>query len=68
MESVKCITQSEIHPFKLGHHKTTFRQILQLFRLMLSLAGANEHRISPTLADRVPTYVDFINTPQNETI
>ena len=36
--------------------------------LVLSLAGANEHRISPTLADRVPTYVDFINSPQNETI
>ena len=36
--------------------------------LVLSLASANEHRISPTLADRVSTYVDFINSPQNKTI
>ena len=36
--------------------------------VVLSLASANEHRISPMLANRVPTYVDFINSPQNETI
>ena len=37
-------------------------------QLVLSLATANEHLISPMLADRVPTYVDFITTLQNETI
>ena len=41
---------------------------MQDLSVVLSLASANKHRISPTLADRVPTYVDFINSPQNETI
>ena len=37
-------------------------------KLVLSLASANYHRISHMLADRVLTYVDFINSPQDETI
>ena len=36
--------------------------------VVLSFTSANYHRILPTLADRVPAYVDFINSPQNETI
>ena len=37
-------------------------------KLVLSLAAVNQTRILPMLADRVPTYVDFINSLQNEII
>ena len=52
-----------MHKIYLQHCVNT-----DVLKVVLSLSGANEHRISPMWADRVQTYVDFINSPQNETI
>ena len=66
-EIVRCMYTGLYIDSQVYIHRSVHRDS-QVCILVLSLATANKHRISPTLADRVPTYVDFINSPQNETI